>query len=374
VADQSVLASTSQLSCLREAGRPAPKIARGSFGRFVVPGESGAATVPNVLFRARRDPELEPDAIRAAHTPIPAAFRDSPQYLHEALGARAGSPVVLKIESANPIRAFKGRGTWLAIEALAGEGRVGPGRPVVAASTGNFGQGVAYAARAFGIPAVVFADEHANPLKLGRIREFGARVVHSGRDFDAAREAAAAFANTEGGNLLVDGQDPWVATGAATIAVELTDAVERGELPGLATAYVPLGNGALLVGIGAWLRHAAPRCRIVGVAAAGAPSMVRSWEAGVPVETAEAATYAEGIACRVPVPEALEMLVGRVDDLLLVDEAALHAAEAELRSATGITVGGAAAASWAGLLADLTAGHGQAGPALVLATVSNVAA
>ena len=321
-------------------------------------------------FSARHDPELEPAAIRAAHARIPATFKGTAQLVHEGLGARAGIPIVLKVEALNPIRAFKGRGTWLAIEALAGEGRIGAGCPVVAASTGNFGQGVAFAARAFGVPAFVYADEHANPVKLDRIRAFGATVVQAGRDFDAAREAAEAFATERGAHLLVDGQDPWVATGAATIALEVTDAIELGDLPELATAYVPLGNGALLVGIGAWLRHAAPGCRIVGVAATGAPSMVRSWEAGRVVETAEAATYAEGIACRVPVPEALDMLVGRVDDLALVSEEQLHAAEAELRAMTGVTVEGAAAASWAALLAD----DQRAGPALVLITGSNVAA
>jgi threonine dehydratase len=323
-----------------------------------------------VPFSARRDPELEPDAIRAAHGRIPAAFRGTPQLVHEGLGARAGTPVVLKIEALNPIRAFKGRGTWLAVEALAGEGRIGPERPVVAASTGNFGQGVAFAARAFQVPAVVFADEYANPVKLDRIRAFGARVVQAGRDFDAARDAAAAFAAERGAHLLVDGQNPWIATGAATIALEVTDAIERGDLPALATAYVPLGNGALLVGIGAWLRHASADCRIVGIVAAGAPSMARSWQAGRVVETAEAATYAEGIACRVPVPEALDMLVGRVDDLILVSEDQLHAAEAELRAATGVTVEGAAAASWAGLLSH----QRRIGPALVIVTGSNVAA
>ncbi|HYN69727.1 MAG TPA: pyridoxal-phosphate dependent enzyme [Candidatus Eisenbacteria bacterium] len=326
-------------------------------------------------FPARRDPELEPAAIRAGLARIHPAFRASPQYEHDGLGARAGIPVVLKVETVNPIRAFKGRGTWLAIEGLAGEGRVGPERAVVAASTGNFGQGVAFAARAFDIPAVVFADERANPVKLERIRGFGARVVQQGRDFDAAREAAAAFAQAEGGHLLVDGQDPRIAAGAATIAVELTDAISAGSLPHLATAYIPLGNGALIVGIGAWLRHASPDTRIVGVAAKGAPSMVRSWEAQAVIETAEAATYAEGIACRVPVPEALEMMVGRIDDLLLVSEEQLHAAEAELRAATGITVEGAAAASWAGLLADQRrAGHDREGAALVLVTGSNVSA
>ena len=328
-------------------------------------------------FQARRDPELEPEAIRSGLARIHPAFRASPQYEHEGLAARAGFPIVVKVETVNPIRAFKGRGTWLAIEGLVGEGTIGRDRPVVCASTGNFGQGVAFAARAFDVPAIVFADERANPVKVERIRGFGARVVLHGRDFDAAREAAAAFAAAEGGYLLVDGQDPRIAAGAATIGLELTDASAAGALPPLATAYIPLGNGALIVGIGAWLRHASPGTRIVGVAASSAPSMVRSWEAQQVIETAEAATYAEGIACRVPVPEALEMMVGRIDDLLLVSEEQLYAADAELRAATGITVEGAAAASWAGLLLDRArAGHadGDRGAALVLVTGSNVSA
>ena len=346
----------------------------GCFGRFVVSGSFPVVT--SVPFAARRDPELEPEAIRAGLARIHPAFRASPQYEHEALGARAGAPVIVKVETVNPIRAFKGRGTWLAIEGLAGEGTLGRERPVVCASTGNFGQGVAFAARAFDIPAIVYADEYANPVKLERIRSFGARVVLHGRDFDAAREAAADYAEAEGGYLLVDGQDPRIAAGAATIALELTDAIAAGALPPLRTAYIPLGNGALIVGIGAWLRHASPATRIVGVAASGAPSMVRSWEAQQVIETAEAATYAEGIACRVPVPEALEMMVGRIDDLLLVSEEQLYAADADLRAATGITVEGAAAASWAGLLADprRTAGGDGDGASLVLVTGSNVSA
>jgi threonine dehydratase len=321
-----------------------------------------------VPFRARHDDALTPESIRSAHGRVHPAFRSSPQFLHEGLGAMAGVDVVLKVESVNPIRAFKGRGTWLAVEALAGEGRIGPGRPVVAASTGNFGQGLAYAARAFGVPAVVFADEGANAAKLDRIRSFGARVVQHGRDFDEAREAAAALVASSGGHLLVDGEDPWIASGAAGIALEIADGAARGEIPAPRTAYVPLGNGALLVGVGAWLRHALPDCRIVAVCAEGAPSMAESWWAGRVVETAEAATDAEGIACRVPVPEALDMMVGRVDEILLASEDALRDAQAELTAATGITAEGAAAASWAGLRAD----ERRAGPALVILTGSNV--
>lgn len=318
---------------------------------------------------ARRDAELEPDAIRSALERIHPAFVGSPQFVHEGLSRRAGVPVVVKVESVNPIRAFKGRGTWLAVRELAGEGRIGPDRKVVAASTGNFGQGLAFAGRAFGIPVVVFADEHANETKLGRMRAFGATVVQSGHDFDAARAASEAYARENGATLLVDGEEPLVATGAGTLAVELTDGAAAGTLPELATAYIPVGNGALIVGVGAWLRSAAPAARIVGVQSDAAASMTASWRAGEAIETATAATFAEGIATRVPVPEALDMMVGRVDEMQLVSEQALRDAQAELTEALGITVEGAAAASWAALLAD---SQRTAGPALVLITGSNV--
>jgi len=327
-----------------------------------------------VPFQARHDPQLEPAAVRAAVARIPPVFRSSPQYVNEVLSARLGDPIVVKVEAVNPIGSFKGRGTWLAVEALAGEERAAADRTIVAASTGNFGQGLAYAARAFGILAVVFADDDANPVKLDRMRHLGATVIQAGRDFDEAREAAERFARERDADLIVDGQDPWIAAGAATIALEVTDAIEAAAVPPIASAYVPLGNGALLTGIGAWLRHAAPACRVVGVAAAAASCMVRSLRSGRIIETPDAATYAEGIACRVPVPEALDMLQGRFDDLVLVSEDQLHAAADELRAATGITAEGAAAASWAGVVAADAAGTRPAGASLVILTGSNVAA
>ena len=304
--------------------------------------------------------------IRAAHAHIPPAFRDSPQFVHEGLSARLGVPVVVKVETVNPIRAFKGRGTWLAVEGLVGEGRLGPGQPLVVASSGNFGQGCAYAGRAFGVPVTVFVSESTPATKVARMRALGARVVVTGRDFDAARVASEAETRGGGGLLIIDGQEPRVAIGNGTMAVEVTDAVDSGALPPIAAAYVPLGNGALLAGIGTWLRAASPATRIIGIVAAGAPCMALSWREGRAVETAEAATYAEGIGCRVPVPEALDDMRGVVDDILLVSEDALHAAEAELRAELGVTVEGAAGASWAGALASP-----PQGPALLIVTGAN---
>ncbi len=151
------------------------------------------------------------------------------------------------------------------------------------------------------------------------------------------------------------------------MAVELTDAIAAGSLPAPVVVSVPVGNGALINGVGAWLRAELPACRIVGVQASGAPAMTRSFEAGRPIDTPAATTYADGIASRIAVPRSVAAMRGRVDEMRLVSEADLHAAQEELTDALGITVEGAAAASWAGLLA----GPPPDGPALIIVTGSN---
>jgi threonine dehydratase len=312
-------------------------------------------------------PELEAAAIRAAHGRIHPAFVHSPQYVHEGLSARLGAPVIVKVETVNPIRAFKGRGTWLAVHGLLEEGRIGQGRPVVVASAGNFGQGVAFAARAVGVAAVVYVSHRANRAKIARMRALGATVVEVEGDFDDARAGSERHAAEEGAELLVDGDDPRTATGAATMALEITDAVDAGHLPAPAVVSVPVGNGALINGIGAWLRAATPDTRVVGVQAEGAPAMTVSWRAGRPIDTETAETYADGIATRIAIPRAVALLPGRVDDMVLVAEDAIRAAETELTSELGITVEGAAAASWAAIVA----GPRPNGPAVVIITGSN---
>ena len=314
------------------------------------------------------DDPLAAATIRAARALIHPAFVASPQWVSDALSERAGVEVVVKVEGTNPIGAFKGRGTWLAIRRMVEAGEVGDGRGVVVASTGNFGQAAAFAGRAFGVPITVYAGVDANSLKLGRIRRFGANVVQEGSDFDEARVAAERHAAASGDVLLVDGEDPWVATGAGTLAVELTDGAEAGQLVPLGTAFVPVGNGALIVGVGAWLKQAAPGVRVVGVQSDRAPSMKLSWREKRPIETEKADTWAGGLATRVPVPEALELMEGRVDDMVLVSDDALRAAQTELTSAIGVTVEGGGAASWAAIL---EARDSLSGPVLVLVTGSN---
>jgi threonine dehydratase len=316
----------------------------------------------------REAPELTADAIRSAQSRIHPAFTGSPQFVHDGLSSRLGAPVVVKVETVNPIRSFKGRGTWLVVGALAAEGAIGRDRPVVCASAGNFGQGIAFAAGARAIPSVVFASRRANRGKLARMRALGADVREVGEDFDAAVAAARDHAAESGAYFLVDGNDDRIAAGAATMAVELTDAVDANALPSPAVVSVPVGNGALINGIGSWLRATTPACRILGVQAEGAPAMSLSWRAGRPIDTERADTYADGIAARVSIPRAVELMAGRVDDMVLVPDAAMHEAQEELTAALGITVEGAAAASWAALLA----GPRPDGPAVVIVTGSNV--
>lgn len=287
------------------------------------------------------------EAIRAAHARIPAVFRDTPQFVAETLSESLGALVVVKVETANPIGCFKGRGTWLAVAELAATGEVGERRGLVVASAGNFGQGVAYAGRALDVPVIVFAAHSANRAKLAAMRRLGADVRQVGEDFDAAREAAAAHVAETAWRLLVDGEDPWISIGAGSIALELSDAVERGDLPPISQLLVPVGNGALIGGIGAWIRAITPQTRVVGVQAAQAPAMTLSWNAGRPIATERADTVADGIAARVPVPEALELMIAGVDEMRLVDEAAIMACTAEMSAALPLAVEPSAGAAWA---------------------------
>jgi threonine dehydratase len=291
------------------------------------------------------------EAIRAAQARIPAAFRDMPQYVAEPLSERLGVPVVVKVESANPIGCFKGRGTWLAVSELAAAGEVGEGRGLVVASAGNFGQGVAYAARALGIPLVVFAATTASPVKVAAMRRLGADVRLVGEDFDAAGAAAAAHAAESGWRPLIDGQDPWTAIGAGTMAIEVTDAIDAGDLPPLEALYVPVGDGALIGGIGTWLRSAAPATRVIGVQAEEAPAVTLSWRAGHPIETERADTVADGLAARVPLPEALDVMRTCVDEMRLVGEDAILAAQQELSAVLPFAVEASAAVGWAAMSA-----------------------
>jgi threonine dehydratase len=248
--------------------------------------------------------------IAGASEIIDPVFLDTPQFLAESLSELLGCRLLVKVETLNPIRSFKGRGAELLCAGLP------PGAAVICASAGNFGQGMAFAARKRGLRLIVFAATSANPLKIERMRALGAEVRLAGEDFDAAKAAARAYAAAEEVRFVEDSRDVETAEGAGTIAVELLRWPEP-----LDALLVPLGNGALLAGVAHWVKARSPATRVIGVSAAGAPAMERSWRSGRLQELPSADTIADGIAVRVPVPEALADLAGVVDDILLVDDA-----------------------------------------------------
>ena len=240
-----------------------------------------------------------------------ARSRIDPIFLNSKLlhSRRLGFSLVAKDETDNPIRSFKGRGTGYF---LAGSPA---GTPLVTASAGNFGQGLAYHASRHGRSLVVFASLNANPLKIEAMRSFGAEVVLAGEDFDAAKAAARIYADGRDLQFVEDGASAAIAEGAGTIAAELTEEVED-----IDAVFIPLGNGALAAGMGCWFKSRSPRTRVVAVAAKGAPCMALSYRAGKAISTPEARTIGDGIAVRNPVPSAVEWLKDTIDDVVLVDD------------------------------------------------------
>ncbi|MGV9848287.1 threonine ammonia-lyase [Streptomyces sp. NPDC003442] len=268
---------------------------------------------------------LSPDGIDEAARLIAPAFLHTPQFADPSLSRALGRDTVVKVETLNPIRSFKGRGADLFLRRQAAAAR-----HVVCASAGNFGQAMAYAGRARGIPVTVFAAHDANPNKVARMRELGAEVLLSGADFDAAKDAARVYADTRPECVFVeDGDEPLIAEGAGTIAVELAPL-------GLDAIVVPVGNGALISGIGCWTKARSPRTRIIGVCAAGAPAMATSWRTGVPRTTGPVRTMADGIAVRVPVPAAVAWMREVVDEVLLVEEEDIRRALRLVRDTLGL--------------------------------------
>jgi threonine dehydratase len=296
--------------------------------------------------------DISPARIEAAHAAIDPLFKDTPQFLCDGLAREIGRPVLLKVETLNPIRCFKGRGnSWFAHQCA-------KGARIVTASAGNFGQGAAYCGTRAGLKVTVVAAENANPLKIAAMRNFGAEVVLKGHDFDAAKAHAAKLAEETGAAFLEDGREPAIAVGAGTIALELLRAETKP-----ASIYVPVGNGALISGIAGWTKAQAPGIRIIGVVPEQAPSMLLSWRARKVVTTERAETIADGLAVRLPVDVAVEFMLDRVDDMVAVSEARMQEAMRLLFRHAGLVVEPSGAA---GLAAILDAPRGDAPAATIL--------
>jgi threonine dehydratase len=287
--------------------------------------------------------DLSAARIAAAVDRIDPVFLGTRQFVSEELSVALQREVVVKDETVTPIGSFKGRGTWLLAEQL------DPARTWVCSTAGNFGQGLAYAARARGATVEAFVSHDVPPAKVEGMRALEARV-HVVED--AGRAAHSHAAASDERLLVVDGLRPEMAEGAGTIGLELET------LGPIDLAVVQVGDGALISGVACWLKAAQPGARIVGVCASGAPAMARSFATGRVVSTQETDTIATAIAISDPVAESLARVIALVDEIVLVDDDDLRAAQQMIRATVGVAVEPAGAAGVAAL-----ARHGQRWPA-----------
>jgi threonine dehydratase len=182
---------------------------------------------------------LKIENIREAARLIDPVFLNTPQYHADSLSRSLGTKILVKVETANPIRSFKGRGAEYLASKLPKKTRL------LTASAGNFGQAMAHACGRRGIDLTVYASMNANPLKLERMRMLGAAVVLHGGDFDEAKIEAKRVAHTTGVRMVEDGFEPETGEGAGTIGMEVADSKDR-----IDAVLLPLGNG----GAGLWGR------------------------------------------------------------------------------------------------------------------------
>lgn len=266
---------------------------------------------------------------------------DTPTPLEPApTGIADRKAVYLKREDVHELGAFKWRGALPTLERYRNSGTTG----VVTASTGNHGAATAWAAARLGLTATVFVPESASRTKLGHLTRLGAEVVETGTDLDEAKERAVAYATGIGLPFFEDGAEPAQLGGYAAIGEEIVE--QLGTAP--AAVVVPVGNGALLAGVGRALREHAPGTRRIGVVSAGAPVMARSWRAGKPVGCDLCDSIADGLAVRVAIPIAVEWLLDDADDMLEVPETEIARAVAAF-DAAGVRAEAAAAAALAAL-------------------------
>jgi threonine dehydratase len=284
---------------------------------------------------------LQLDRVRGAVGAIDPVFLDTPALPCGSLGEVLGCSLTLKVETLNPVRSFKGRGTeTVAVRAL----REGASR-VVCASAGNLGQALAYSGRRRGLEVTVVAATTANPLKLRQIAAFGADIRLEGEDIEDARVLARELADTDGAYLVEDSLDLATCEGAATIGLELVR-----DDPGLDVVLVALGGGAMASGVGYVMRELADHVEVIGIQPVGAPAMALSWRQKTLVETDRIDTIADGVAGRFPIPEVLDDLLVVLDDVVLVHEDSIIAGMRALYEHAGLVVEPSAALGIAAIL------------------------
>lgn len=273
------------------------------------------------------------DVLRARKTIAP-YLRPTPLYRYQGLCDLLDANIYVKHENHQPTGAFKVRGGLNLVANLSEDERE---RGVIAASTGNHGQSVAYAARTFGVKAFVCMPRGSNPGKVAAIRSFGAGVIFHGADFDEALEHAEELSKERGYRFVHSANEPHLVAGVGTATLEIME-----ELPEVEVIIVPVGGGSGACGACIAGKGIKPSLRVVGVQAEKAPAAFMAWH-GEDTSHVKMETFAEGLATRVPFEMTQAIMGDMLDDFTLVSEDAIRRAIVTLLETTHNLAEGAGA-------------------------------
>jgi len=269
----------------------------------------------------------------------------TPQFSWPLLNRRAGCEVWVKHENHTATGAFKIRGGIVMIDALQ---RANPKLSgVISATRGNHGQSIAWSGRRHGVRTVIVVPHGNSRDKNAAMRAWGAELIEHGRDFDEAKDQAAMLAREQGLES-IGPFHPELVAGVGSYAFELFSAVSD-----LDAVYVPIGCGSGICGLIAWRDALGLKTKIIGVVSDQADCYALSFEAGKPVETKSANTFADGMAVRVPVPAALDIIRAGAERVVRVSDDEVKAAVRHFYTDTHNLIEGAGAAPFAALLKDM---------------------
>ncbi|MDP9205142.1 MAG: threonine dehydratase [Gemmatimonadota bacterium] len=274
----------------------------------------------------------------------------TPQYRWPLLDSRVGTGVWVKHENHTPTGSFKVRGGLVYFADLC---RAAKPAGIVTATRGNHGQSVGFAARHYGIPATIVVPHGNSVEKNAAMQALGVELVERGRDFQAASEAAAEIAAERGWHR-VPSFHPLLVCGVGTYALELFRAV-----PGLDTVYVPVGMGSGLCGVIAARDALELDTRVVGVVSAGAPAFALSHREDRVISHEVTTRIADGMACRTPIQEALDIARRGADRIVVVTDEEVEAAMRALFADTHNVAEGGGAAALAALLQERSTMRGR---------------
>jgi threonine dehydratase len=268
-------------------------------------------------------------------------LRPTPLFRYAALDDLSGAKVFVKHENHQPTGAFKVRGGVNLVSQLSREER---DRGVIAASTGNHGQSIAFAARAFGVQATICVPENANPVKVAAMEGLGAELVFHGRDYDDAREHCEQLAEAHGYRYVHSGNEPPLIAGVATETFEIVE-----DEPEVDAIIVPIGGGSGAAGACIVAKAINPAIRVIGVQSEAAPTAFRAWKERRLVED-RMETFAEGLATRTTFELPMSILWQWLDDFVLVSDDEIREAQVLMIESTRNLVEAAGAAPLAAAL------------------------